>query len=74
MFFAITAMMGTVALVAMAFYMTRIKVEVEKVHIAVNSERTAMIDELKKMHQVIVALNQDKADMTAEAVAVAKDK
>lgn len=36
-------------------------VSVEKVHVAVNSERTKMLEELKSLRDVILELSKDKA-------------
>lgn len=47
---------------------------IEKVHVAVNSERTAMTDEIKKLRNEILELSKDKAksDQRAETRAETK--
>jgi hypothetical protein len=42
---------------------------VEKVHVAVNSERTKLLEEMKELREIILVLSKDKATLTADAAA-----
>lgn len=53
------------ALIWMNRQVSATAVSVEKAHVAINSERKAMQDELKKLHEVILAMTQEK--MSREA-------
>jgi hypothetical protein len=46
--------------------LSKVVEETGKIHVAVNSERTAMQEELKKMNEVILQLTKDKADLEAK--------
>jgi hypothetical protein len=62
----ILALIG-LAQAALVAYMARMAKSTEKIHVAVNSERTTALEEIRDLKSQILALSTDKAEATEKA-------